>query len=180
MGLIKSAMGIGSAFLLDGIGDTLRVSLTDEPEKKRVQAGFDISCVRPAILCRGRMVISCPTCGRTNIKVAQIAQEVEQRLPAVRSRSKSRSWVVLSTDRARRERRISELPAVSIAPCSLSRGSRSAPCAGILWDNCWRRSKSSECRICQKTVARSLDTKEIILEKGNAVWSRWSQNSGRN
>ena len=77
MGLIKSAMGIGG-LLLDGIGDTLRVSLTDEPEKE-VQAGFDI--LRAAgYSVPGPEVISCPTCGRTNIKVAQIAQEVEQRL----------------------------------------------------------------------------------------------------
>ena len=77
MGLIKSAMGIGG-LLLDGIGDTLRVSLTDEPEKE-VQAGFDI--LRAAgYSVPGPEVISCPTCGRTNIKVAQIAQEVERRL----------------------------------------------------------------------------------------------------
>lgn len=77
MGLIKSAMGIGG-LLLDGIGDTLRVSLTDEPEKE-VQAGFDI--LRAAgFSVPGPEVISCPTCGRTNIKVAEIAQEVERRL----------------------------------------------------------------------------------------------------
>ncbi len=77
MGLIKSAMGIGG-LLLDGIGDTLRVSLTDEPEKE-VQAGFDI--LRAAgFAVPGPEVISCPTGGRTNIKVAEIAQEVERRL----------------------------------------------------------------------------------------------------
>lgn len=77
MGLIKSAMGIGG-LLLDGIGDTLRVSLTDEPEKE-VEAGFDI--LRAAgFEAPGPEVVSCPTCGRTNIKVAEIAQEVERRL----------------------------------------------------------------------------------------------------
>ena len=77
MGLIKSAMGIGG-LLLDGIGDTLRVSLTDEPEKE-VEAGFDI--LRAAgFEVLGPEVVSCPTCGRTNIKVAEIAQEVERRL----------------------------------------------------------------------------------------------------
>ena len=77
MGLIKSAMGIGG-LLLDGIGDTLRVSLTDEPEKE-VEAGFDI--LRAAgFEVPGPEVVSCPTCGRTNIKVAEIAQEVERRL----------------------------------------------------------------------------------------------------
>lgn len=77
MGLIKSAMGIGG-LLLDGIGATLRVSLTDEPEKE-IRAGFDI--LRAAgYPVPGPEVISCPTCGRTNINVAQIATEVEERL----------------------------------------------------------------------------------------------------
>ena len=77
MGLIKSAMGIGG-LLLDGIGDTLRVSLTDAPEKE-VQAGFDI--LRAAgFAVPGPEIISCPTCGRTNIDIAKIAQEVEERL----------------------------------------------------------------------------------------------------
>ena len=77
MGLIKSGMGIGG-LLLQGIGDTLRVSLTDEPEKE-VQAGYDI--MRAAgYPVAGPEIISCPTCGRTNIPVAKIAQEVEERL----------------------------------------------------------------------------------------------------
>ena len=77
MGLIKSGMGIGG-LLLEGIGDTLRVSLTDEPEKE-VQAGFDIlrAAGHPV---GGPEIISCPTCGRTNIQVAAIADEVEKRL----------------------------------------------------------------------------------------------------
>lgn len=77
MGLIKSGMGIGG-LLLEGIGDTLRVSLTDEPVKE-VQAGFDIlrAAGHPV---GGSEIISCPTCGRTNIAVAAIADEVEKRL----------------------------------------------------------------------------------------------------
>jgi (E)-4-hydroxy-3-methylbut-2-enyl-diphosphate synthase len=77
MGLIKSAMGIGG-LLMEGIGDTIRVSLTDIPEKE-VQAGFDILRAAGHFV-PGPEVISCPTCGRTNIEVAQIAQEVERRL----------------------------------------------------------------------------------------------------
>ena len=77
MGLIKSAMGIGT-LLLEGIGDTLRVSLTDEPEKE-VRAGFDILRAAGHFV-PGPEVVSCPTCGRTNINVAQIASEVEERL----------------------------------------------------------------------------------------------------
>lgn len=77
MGLVKNAMGIG-ALLLDGIGDTLRVSLTAEPERE-VEAGYDI--LRAAGLpVEGPEIISCPTCGRTNIDVAGIAAEVEERL----------------------------------------------------------------------------------------------------
>ncbi|MEG0339117.1 MAG: flavodoxin-dependent (E)-4-hydroxy-3-methylbut-2-enyl-diphosphate synthase [Oscillospiraceae bacterium] len=77
MGLIKSAMGIGT-LLMEGIGDTIRVSLTDIPEKE-VQAGFDI--LRAAGLkVNGLEIISCPTCGRTNIDIVSIANEVEKRL----------------------------------------------------------------------------------------------------
>ncbi|MEG0617086.1 MAG: flavodoxin-dependent (E)-4-hydroxy-3-methylbut-2-enyl-diphosphate synthase, partial [Oscillospiraceae bacterium] len=59
-------------------GDTIRVSLTDIPEKE-VQAGFDI--LRAAGLkVNGLEIISCPTCGRTNIDIVSIANEVEKRL----------------------------------------------------------------------------------------------------
>ncbi len=81
IGLIKSAMGIGN-LLLDGIGDTLRVSLTDDPVKE-VTAGFDI--LRAAgYPVPGVEVISCPTCGRTNLDVAGIAGEVERRLKGIK------------------------------------------------------------------------------------------------
>ncbi len=76
-GLVKNAMGIG-ALLLEGIGDTLRVSLTEDPAEE-VRAGYAI--MRAAGLpAPGPQVISCPTCGRTNIPVAAIAAEVENRL----------------------------------------------------------------------------------------------------
>lgn len=81
MGLIKSAMGIGG-LLMEGIGDTLRVSLTAEPEAE-VRAGYDI--LRAAgFAVDGVEIISCPTCGRTNIPVAAIANELEQRLRDIR------------------------------------------------------------------------------------------------
>ncbi|MFV0351120.1 MAG: flavodoxin-dependent (E)-4-hydroxy-3-methylbut-2-enyl-diphosphate synthase [Oscillospiraceae bacterium] len=76
-GLVKNAMGIG-ALLMQGIGDTLRVSLSADPVEE-VLAGYDI--LRAAGLpARGAEVISCPTCGRTNIDVAGMAEEVERRL----------------------------------------------------------------------------------------------------
>ncbi len=76
-GLIKSAMGIG-ALLLDGIGDTLRVSLTAPPEEE-VRAGIEI--LRAAGLRTGGVrIISCPTCGRCEIDLFSLADEAEKRL----------------------------------------------------------------------------------------------------
>lgn len=77
MGLIKSAIGIGS-LLQRGIGDTIRVSLTADPVKE-VAAGFDILKAL-GLDKRGVQFISCPTCGRTKIDLIKIANEVEQRL----------------------------------------------------------------------------------------------------
>ncbi len=73
MGIIKSAAGIGS-LLAHGIGDTIRVSLTDEPVEE-IKAGIDIlkalnlreNCVE---------IVSCPTCGRTRINMIEIADKV--------------------------------------------------------------------------------------------------------
>ncbi len=80
MGLIKSALGIGS-LLREGIGDTIRVSLTDEPYKE-IQAGFDI--IRAAgIKVKGPEIISCPTCGRTNQDIVKIANRVEEALKGI-------------------------------------------------------------------------------------------------
>ena len=80
MGLITSGKDIG-ALLMDGIGDTLRVSLTDSPLKE-IPAGFDI--LRAAgIKVPGPEIISCPTCGRTNLDVAAIATQVEERLKGI-------------------------------------------------------------------------------------------------
>lgn len=77
MGLIKSSMGIGS-LLLDGIGDTIRVSLTAPPVHE-VYAGFDI--LRAAGLYKnGVNLVSCPTCGRTKIDLISLATKVEEAL----------------------------------------------------------------------------------------------------
>lgn len=77
MALIKSSMGIGS-LLLDGIGDTIRVSITDNPVKE-IYAGFDI-LKGAGIKTDCPQIVSCPTCGRTKIDMISIANEVEQRL----------------------------------------------------------------------------------------------------
>ena len=77
MGIIKSAVGIGS-LLTRGIGDTIRVSLSDEPVKE-VFAAFDIL---KAIGLKNDCpyLISCPTCGRTKIDLIGLAKQVEERL----------------------------------------------------------------------------------------------------
>ena len=79
MGLIKSAVGIG-ALLCDGIGDTLRVSLTDSPEKE-VEAGLNI--LKALNMRDGVQLISCPTCGRTRIDLISIAQQVEEAVKSI-------------------------------------------------------------------------------------------------
>ena len=77
MGMIKSAMGIG-ALLLDGIGDTIRVSLTDDPVQE-VYAAKDI--LKAAGLRKeGVNIISCPTCGRTSIDLIGLVNKVDAAL----------------------------------------------------------------------------------------------------
>ena len=73
MGIIKSAMGIGS-LLCDGIGDTIRVSLTAD-HVREVLAAQDI--LKAAGLGRGVEIVSCPTCGRTKIDLIGLAEQVE-------------------------------------------------------------------------------------------------------
>ena len=76
-GLIKSAMGIG-ALLLDGIGDTIRVSLTDDPVEE-VYAAKDI--LKAAGLRKeGVNIVSCPTCGRTRIDLIGLVNQVDEAL----------------------------------------------------------------------------------------------------
>ena len=72
--LIKSSIGIGS-LLLNGIGDTIRVSITDTPVKE-VYAGFDILKALEMRVETPR-IVSCPTCGRTKIDLVSLANEVE-------------------------------------------------------------------------------------------------------
>lgn len=76
-GIIKSAIGIGT-LLSEGIGDTIRVSLTDKPIEE-VKAGYMI-LKSLNIRQKGINFISCPTCGRTQINLIKLAKEVEQKL----------------------------------------------------------------------------------------------------
>jgi len=82
MGMISSAAGTGG-LLLAGIGDTIRVSLTDDPVKE-VYAARDILAAVGLDASRPKLV-SCPTCGRTQIDLISIARDVEERLRDVRS-----------------------------------------------------------------------------------------------
>ncbi|MBQ8073121.1 MAG: flavodoxin-dependent (E)-4-hydroxy-3-methylbut-2-enyl-diphosphate synthase [Clostridia bacterium] len=80
-GTVKSAIGIG-ALLVDGIGDTIRVSLSGDPVPE-AKAGWDI--LRALDLrTRGVQLIACPTCGRTGIPVEAIARRVERELSDIR------------------------------------------------------------------------------------------------
>ena len=75
-GLIKSSVGLGT-LLAEGIGDTIRVSLTENPVEE-VTAGFDILKSLNIRKC-GVNFVSCPTCGRTQIDLISLAKKVEER-----------------------------------------------------------------------------------------------------
>src|SRR2546428_7498107 len=78
-GSIKSAVGMG-ALLVDGIGDTLRVSLTADPVKE-VETAFEILKAL-GLRERGPIMIACPSCGRDNVGVQTLAEKGEERLRA--------------------------------------------------------------------------------------------------
>lgn len=75
-GLIKSSVGIGT-LLAEGIGDTIRVSLTENPVEE-VYAGWEI-LKSLDLRSRGVNFISCPTCGRTQIDLISLAKQVEEK-----------------------------------------------------------------------------------------------------
>jgi (E)-4-hydroxy-3-methylbut-2-enyl-diphosphate synthase len=79
-GTVKSAVGLG-ALLAEGIGDTLRVSITGPPEEE-IRVGFEI-LKSLGLRRRGPEFISCPTCGRLSYDMIPIAAEVERRLAGI-------------------------------------------------------------------------------------------------
>ena len=79
MGLIKSAIGIGT-LLHDGIGETIRVSLTEDPVREIKAAQDILKCIGKR---GGPQIVSCPTCGRTRIDLVKTAKEVEAALEHV-------------------------------------------------------------------------------------------------
>lgn len=79
MGIIKSAIGIGS-LLCDGIGDTIRVSLTADPVEE-IYAAKDI--LKACGIGGGVNIVACPTCGRTQIDLISLANKVEQAVSGI-------------------------------------------------------------------------------------------------
>ena len=80
MGLIKSSVGIGS-LLCDGIGDTIRVSLTADPVKEIAAARDILKAIGKYD--KGAQIVACPTCGRTKIDLISLANQVERALETV-------------------------------------------------------------------------------------------------
>ncbi len=81
-GTIKSSVGIGT-LLAEGIGDTIRVSLTDDPVEE-VVAGFEI-LKSLGLASKGVTIVACPTCGRLEVDLFKIAREMEDRLRHVKT-----------------------------------------------------------------------------------------------
>ncbi len=79
--LIKSSIGIGS-LLLNGIGDTIRVSITDSPVKEIYAARDIMKAVN--IRVETPQIVACPTCGRTKIDLVSLAKEVEEAVKDVK------------------------------------------------------------------------------------------------
>ena len=86
-GIIKSSVGIGS-LLCDGIGDTIRVSLTADPIKE-VKAGIELLRSIGLYTYGGINVISCPTCGRTKIDLISLASEFKEAASSVDTKGKT-------------------------------------------------------------------------------------------
>lgn len=82
-GSIKSSVGIG-ILLYQGIGDTLRVSLTGDPVEEIYAAKEILKSLK--LLTEGIEIISCPTCGRTNVDLIKIAEEVERQVRGIKTK----------------------------------------------------------------------------------------------
>ena len=76
--LVKSSVGVG-ALLAEGIGDTVRISLTDDPTREVETARMLLSAL-DLLENRGMDIVSCPTCGRTKIDLISLSREFEKRV----------------------------------------------------------------------------------------------------
>ena len=118
MGLVKSSAGIG-ALLLEGVGDTIRVSLTADPVREIYAAKDLLKALE--IETEGIQFISCPTCGRTKIDLIGLANQVQE---ALRDCKKNLTVAVMGcvvTAREKPGKRTLELPAAMERDCSLKR-----------------------------------------------------------
>lgn len=91
IGVIKSSIAIGT-LLLEGIGDTVRISLTDNPIKE-VFAGVEL--LKALNLRKGRKFVSCPTCARTSVDLIKIAKEIDE---ATRKLDKNKKIAVMGCE----------------------------------------------------------------------------------
>ena len=124
-GTIKSAVAFG-ALLSKGIGDTIRVSLSAPPVEE-VKVGTQI-LESLNLRQRGLEIVSCPSCGRAQVDVYKLADEVTAGLEGSRSRCASPSWAASSTAPARPARPTSASPRATARARSSSRARSSRPC----------------------------------------------------
>ena len=135
-GSIKSAVGMG-ALLVDGIGDTMRVSLTADPVEE-VRVAFEILKAL-GLRERGPIMIACPSCGRDNVGVQTLAEKVEERLQRVPAALRGRRARLRGERaRARRAMRTSASRAAA-TPASSMRTAR------VLEEGRRRTSSSTSC-----------------------------------
>lgn len=92
-GIIKSAVGLG-ALLLDGIGDTIRVSLAADPVEAVRAAKNILKCLH--LYTKEPEVIACPTCGRTEINLIKLAKEVEKKIMDLHKRGQFKKPIKIS------------------------------------------------------------------------------------
>lgn len=92
-GIVKSSIGIG-ALLLDGIGDTVRVSLTADPVEEVIAAKRILGSL--GLRKFGPEIISCPTCGRCQVDLSSIVKELEVELSALNSRLSTKSPLTIA------------------------------------------------------------------------------------
>lgn len=81
MGTIKSSIALGS-LLLEGIGDTIRISLTDKPQQEVIVAKAILGSL--GLRCFAPEIISCPTCGRCSVDLVKVVKELEKKLSVIR------------------------------------------------------------------------------------------------